>query len=46
MGLEPRRIEPGAPADFLLLPAETLAEAIVNRPQDREVWLKGVRQRP
>lgn len=41
LGREPARIEVGAPADFLLLPVETLGEAVVARPVQRQVFKAG-----
>ena len=38
---EPARIEVGAAADFLLLPAQTLGEAVVARPVQRQVFKAG-----
>ncbi|WP_435606270.1 amidohydrolase family protein [Pseudomonas knackmussii] len=38
---EPARIQVGAPADFLLLPAQTLGEAVVARPLQRQVFKAG-----
>jgi len=37
----PRALEPGAPADFLLLPAGSVAEAVAARPSDRTVFRRG-----
>jgi cytosine deaminase len=34
-------LEIGQPADFLLLPAETLAQAVVDRPAARTVFRRG-----
>lgn len=44
MGLEAPSIAVGARADLVALPAETLAEAIAERPRPRQVWIAGVRQ--
>jgi cytosine/adenosine deaminase-related metal-dependent hydrolase len=42
MGVEEYGLEPGCPADFVLVDGETLAEAVVNRPPRRLV-VKGGR---
>ncbi len=44
MNLPLPALEPGAPATFLALQAETLAEAITERPRDRQVWIAGLKQ--
>ena len=44
MNLPIPALEPGAPATFLALQAETLAEAITERPRDRQVWIAGIKQ--
>lgn len=44
MGLEALAITVGARADFFALPAETLAEAIAERPRERQVWIGGRKQ--
>jgi len=41
IGLDGYGLEPGCRADFVLLPAETLGEAIVERPRDRTVIRAG-----
>lgn len=41
LGRRMATIEAGAPADFLLLPAQTLGEAIVSRPLQRQVFKAG-----
>ena len=44
MNLPIPALAPGAPATFLALQAETLAEAITERPRDRQVWIAGIKQ--
>ena len=44
MGLEVPAIAVGARADFFAVPAETLAEAIAERPRERKVWIAGIRR--
>lgn len=41
LGREPGAIAVGAAADFLLLPAQTLGEAVVARPPQRQVFKAG-----
>lgn len=42
LGLAPSRIAPGAPADFLILPAPTLSEALSRPGVPRQVWRQGI----
>ena len=42
-GLGPRRLEPGESADFLLVEAGSIAEAVAARPRERAVFKRGVR---
>jgi cytosine deaminase len=42
-GLPGGRIAPGAPADFLLVEASSIAEAVASRPLARTVFKRGVR---
>jgi cytosine deaminase len=44
LGLPAHGIAVGAPASFVALPAESLAEAIAERPRSRTVWLAGIKQ--
>ncbi|TYO83917.1 amidohydrolase family protein [Pseudomonas sp. CK-NBRI-02] len=41
LGRAPAVLEEGAPADFILLPAQTLSEAVVARPRARQVFKAG-----
>jgi cytosine deaminase len=41
LGLTPSRIAPGEPADFLILPAPTLSEALSRPGVPRQVWRQG-----
>jgi cytosine deaminase len=41
LGRQPTALTAGTPADFLLLPAQTLGEAIVARPLQRQVFKAG-----
>lgn len=41
LGLTPSRIAPGEPADFLILPAPTLSEALARPGVPRQVWRRG-----
>ena len=41
LGRRSATIEAGAPADFLLLPAQTLGDAVVSRPLQRQVFKAG-----
>ncbi len=34
----------GARANFVAVPAKTLAEAIAERPPGRQTWLNGIKQ--
>ena len=43
LGLPARTIAPGAPADFIAVAAETLGEAVAERPGQRLVFSKGTR---
>ena len=42
LGLSPARIGPGEPADFLILPAPTLSEALARPGIARQIWRQGV----
>ena len=44
LGLEASGIAVGAIASFFAVRAETLAEAIAERPGDRQVWIAGIKQ--
>lgn len=44
LGLEAPGIAVGAVASFFAVRAETLAEAIAERPGDRQVWIAGIKQ--
>jgi cytosine deaminase len=44
LGLDARGIVVGATASFVALGAETLSEAIAERPRARQVWIAGVKQ--
>lgn len=44
LGLAPARIAPGEPADFLILPAPTLSEALSRPGVPRQVWRQGNNQ--
>jgi cytosine deaminase len=41
MGLEPVRIEPGAPAELMAIPAASVGEAVAAAPGDRLVVHRG-----
>ncbi len=43
IGIENFGLEPGAPADFVLIEAETVGDAIMRRPLDRLVFHRGRR---
>jgi cytosine deaminase len=44
LGLPPNRIAPGEPADFLILPAPSLCEALAHPSLPRQVWRGGQSQ--
>ncbi len=44
LGLPAHDITVGAAASFVALPAESIAEAIAERPRGRTVWLAGIKQ--
>lgn len=41
LGLDPSRIAPGEPADFLILASPTLSEALARPGMARQVWRRG-----
>jgi cytosine deaminase len=41
LGIAPTHIAPGEPADFILLPAPTLSEALARPSIARQIWRKG-----
>ena len=44
LGLPEHGIHVGARADFVAVPAETLAEAIAERPPGRQTWINGIKR--